>query len=429
MECEEVPFTSLLKTIVDNRGRTCPISPDGVGRPLIATNCIRNERLYPTYDTTRYVSEETYRTWFRGHPEPGDLIFVCKGSPGRVSLAPDPVDFCIAQDMVAIRADPSKIYPPYLFAILRSPLVQARIGNMHVGTLIPHFKKGDFDKLKIPRPDERTQRAVGDTYLLLSKQIELNRRMNQTLEAIARALFQSWFVDFDPVRAKQLGRPPAGMDIAMAGLFPESLSDSDFGKVPAGWTVRSLDQVARYLNGLALQKYPSGDGATLPVIKIAQLRKGDATGADRCSADLPSEFVVNDGDVLFSWSGSLEVEIWCGGQGALNQHLFKVTSSEFPKWFYYLWTLQHLRDFRQTAAGKATTMGHIQRHHLNAAKVLVPSTELIARMTPIMSPLLERIILNRQQAHTLARTRDALLSKLLSGELQVSAEGPRTDIP
>src|SRR4051794_32622069 len=129
MSWTECPFDSLLSEIVDNRGRTCPTAPEGI--PLIATNCIKNEHLYPTYEDVRYVSQETYKTWFRGHPKPGDLVFVCKGTPGRVCVAPDPVDFCIAQDMVAVRADPAKVDPLYLFAALRSPHVQARIGNMH----------------------------------------------------------------------------------------------------------------------------------------------------------------------------------------------------------------------------------------------------------------------------------------------------------
>jgi type I restriction enzyme S subunit len=127
---------------------------------------------------------------------------------------------------------------------------------------------------------------------------------------------------------------------------------------------------------------------------------------------------VHDGDVLFSWSGSLEVELWCGGDGALNQHLFKVASKEFPKWYYYLWTLYHLDDFRLIAAGKATTMGHIQRGHLSAAKVLVPPRPLLHAMTCIMSPYIDKIIANRMQSRTLATLRDTLLPKLLSGEVE-----------
>jgi type I restriction enzyme S subunit len=137
MSSEWVSFTDLLSTIVDNRGRTCPV--EAKGTPLIATNCINSSNLYPSYDTTRFVSDETYRTWFRGHPNPGDILFVCKGSPGRTNWVPDPVDFCIAQDMVSVRPDPSKVYPKYLFAALRSSIIQNQIDNMHVGTMIPHF--------------------------------------------------------------------------------------------------------------------------------------------------------------------------------------------------------------------------------------------------------------------------------------------------
>jgi type I restriction enzyme S subunit len=141
-------FGSLLINVVDNRGKTCPTADSGI--PLIATNCVVNNSLYPIYEKVRYISEETYKTWSRDHPRPGDMIFVLKGTPGRVAWVPDPVDFCIAQDMVAIRADERKIFPKYLFAVLRSDTIQQQIEGLHVGSLIPHFKKGDFDELKIP---------------------------------------------------------------------------------------------------------------------------------------------------------------------------------------------------------------------------------------------------------------------------------------
>ena len=134
--------------IVDNRGKTCPTSDSGM--PLIATNCVKSSSLYPTKEKIRYVNHETYETWFRGHPEPGDILFVNKGSPGEVCLVPDPVDFCIAQDMVGLRANEKKIDPSYLFAVLRDRRTKAAIENMHVGTMIPHFKKTDFDKLSLP---------------------------------------------------------------------------------------------------------------------------------------------------------------------------------------------------------------------------------------------------------------------------------------
>lgn len=303
------------------------------------------------------------------------------------------------------------------------------------------------------------QKRIAHILGTLDEKIELNRRMNETLEGMARALFKSWFIDFDPVidNALRAGNPipeefeeraarrralldlnqamepspptplPGGEESTgmetfpnLGKLFPDSFRDSELGPIPAGWEIRSLDKVADFLNGLALQKYPPGNGPTLPVIKIAQLRKGDTIGADRCNTDLPSNYVVQNGDVLFSWSGSLEVEIWCGGSGALNQHLFKVSSPEFPKWFYYIWTLHHLDDFRLIAADKATTMGHIQRGHLTAAKALIPPHLLLDTMTRIISPLIDQLIANSIQSRTIATLRDTLLPKLLSGELNVA---------
>lgn len=450
MNFSVIPFKELLKKVVDNRGKTCPTSEEGI--PLIATNCIKNETLYPVYEKVRYISQETYYTWFRGHPEPGDIIFVVKGSPGQCCWVPDPIDFCIAQDMVALRVDEKKVYPKYLFALLRSQAVQAQIVNMHVGTLIPHFKKGDFDKLFLPIPDDlKYQKKVGDAYFTFCEKVELNRQINQTLEAMAQALFKSWFIDFEPVRAKiaalETGEDPtlAAMRTisgktddelahwqttdpdaydqlhATASLFPEVLVESELGLVPEGWEVKPLDCIANYLNGLALQKFPpENEDDFLPVIKIAQLNKGDTTNADRASSEIKSEYVVNNGDMLFSWSGSLEIAIWCGGAGALNQHLFKVTSNQYPQWFYYHWTLQYLNKFRAIAAAKAVTMGHIQRKHLTEALCAVPDAVFLSSACLSIRDILDKAIKLKIENQTLANLRDTLLPKLLSGELTVA---------
>ncbi len=148
----QIAFSECLSNIVDNRGKTCPTSRTGI--PLIATNCIKNDSLYPVFENVRYLNQETYDNWFRAHPKPGDLIFVTKGSPGRVCWVPDPVPFCIAQDMLAIRAKEEIVNTKFLFALLRSSGVQQSIENLHVGSLIPHFKKGDFDQLILNIPEE-----------------------------------------------------------------------------------------------------------------------------------------------------------------------------------------------------------------------------------------------------------------------------------
>lgn len=307
----------------------------------------------------------------------------------------------------------------YLYWLfLWKPFNQA-LFNTASGTKILHTSPGRIEAFDLRLPSLPEQRAIAHILGSLDDKIELNRRMNATLEEMARAIFQSWFVDFDPVRAKAAGRAPSGLDAATAALFPDAFEVVDGREVPQGWEVTSLDQIATYLNGLALQKFPPEGDDFLPVVKIAQMRKGHTRDSDKASPDIPSQYVVDDGDILFSWSGSLEVVIWCGGRGALNQHLFKVSSEHYPKWFYYLWTRHHLPEFQFIAASKVTTMGHIQRHHLTQASVVVPSSEVLSVADEALSPLIDRIIENDLQSRTLTALRDTLLPKLISGELRV----------
>ncbi len=291
--------------------------------------------------------------------------------------------------------------PRFVQYLLRSHEYRSWIVGSATGTTVKHTSPGRIESFATRVPPIEEQRAIAHILGALDDKIELNRRSNETLEAMARALFKSWFVDFD-------------------GVDESELVESELGLIPKDWSVCSLDSIADYLNGLALQKFPpESETEYLPVIKIAQLRAGNTDGADKASARLKPEFIVEDGDVLFSWSGSLEVEVWTGGRGALNQHLFKVTSREVPKWFYYFATRLHLPDFRAIAAGKATTMGHIQRGHLSAAKVVVPTKGELEKFDAIIAPLFAQRINNALQSRTLAQLRDALLPKLLSGELRV----------
>lgn len=297
-------------------------------------------------------------------------------------------------------------------------LSQFDFSDIAQGTALPYLTLPSLTGLTLTIPPIDEQHSIARILGALDDKIELNRRMNETLEAMARALFKSWFIDFDPVHAKAEGRDP-GLPANIAALFPDSFEDSELGEIPKGWAVKGLDETADFLNGLALQMFPPRDGHSIPVIKIAQLRAGNTQGADAASANLDAKYVVEDGDVLFSWSGSLECVFWTGGLGALNQHLFKVTSAFYPKWFYYCWIQHHLGSFREIAAGKATTMGHIQRHHLSDAKVVVPKRTSLDAIDKILSPILRQLVQLRLESRTLATLRDALLPKLLSGELRV----------
>lgn len=290
----------------------------------------------------------------------------------------------------------------------------------------PAIRPIDLENLDISLPPLDEQKRIAEILGSLDDKIELLQKQNKTLEDMAKALFKSWFVDFDVVRAKQKGLPKADimreyhLTEELYDLFPSSFADSPLGPIPSGWEVKPLSKIATFLNGLALQKYPArAEEDFLPVIKIAELRNGISTSTDKANTNLPTEYIVHNGDILFSWSGSLMVKVWSGEKGALNQHLFKVFSNGYPKWFYYLWVNHYLPMFQEIAADKATTMGHIQRKHLDQAKVVCPSAAFLDKMDKIFGVILSKIILNNKQIQTLTELRDTLLPRLISGKIRV----------
>ena len=368
------------------------------------------------FETGRRLSKEGFQSAGKSATlfAPGTLAISKSGTIGRIGILQDYM--CGNRAVINIKPNPTCDTRFIFYTLL---LNRSEIEILAEGSVQRNLYVSTLGNLKIEIPSLTEQKAISSALGALDDRIAILRESNATLEEIAQALFKSWFVDFDPVRAKMEGRPPEGMDEATAALFPDGFEESELGLVPKGWAVRPLDEVANYLNGLALQKFPPTDDAWLPVIKIAQLRKGDTVGADRAGRNLKPEYVIRDGDVLFSWSGSLEVEVWCGGEGALNQHLFKVTSAKYPKWFYFFWTRHHLENFRQIAASKATTMGHIQRVHLSQAKVLAPSIDVLNGIGATFVAMLDAKIANELQAQTLATLRDTLLPRLISGQLRL----------
>ena len=329
-------------------------------------------------------------------------------------------------------------------------LKSLNLNSMRVGSGQPLLNQTILKSISLPDLNINKIK-VGEILLSFDQKIDLNTQINQTLEQIAQALFKSWFVDFDPVHAKVQalsdgltleqvelaamqaisGKTPEELTALLqtqpdryaelaetAKAFPCEMVEVDGVEVPKGWEVKALDEIANYQNGLALQKFrPEDDEPFLPVVKIAQLRQGYADGEEKAKASIKPECIIDNGDVIFSWSGSLLVDIWCGGKAALNQHLFKVTSKRYPKWFYYFYTKYHLAEFQRIAYDKAVTMGHIKREHLSAAKCIVPNDELLANKT--LENILGKIIFNRLENFNLQNTRDLLLPRLLNGEMQL----------
>lgn len=438
-EWKENRLDTITELIVDCPHSTPKWTESGV--IVLRNQYIRNGRI--DLSAPSFTNEEHYKKRVkRAVPQSGDLVLTREAPMGEVGQIPEGVKCCLGQRMVLVRADQSKVLPKYLLFSFQSRHVQYQIGwSKGTGTTVSNLRIPYIKALKIPLPPLSEQRRIAHILSTLDDKIALNRQQNATLEAMAQALFRSWFVDFDPVldkalaaghpippplqakaqRRLELGDRRKPLPAKVAALFPDRfVYHEEVGWVPEGWAVKPLDEIANFLNGLALQKYPVIEGrSTLPRIKIREMRQGISDSTDWSNADVPEKYIINNGDVLFSWSGSLIVDIWTEGKGALNQHLFKVSSDKYPKWFYLYWTKHHLKEFIRIAETKATTMGHINRSHLKSSYGFIPCNGLLDWMEKTISPILSRIIENRLNVKRLANLRDTLLPKLISGELRV----------
>ncbi|MFT8711009.1 MULTISPECIES: restriction endonuclease subunit S, partial [Acetobacteraceae] len=307
----------------------------------------------------------------------------------------------------------------FIYWLMRTPAYRDEILASYTGSTVKHTSPSRILSFQFDCPSLEDQGRIASILDILDNKIDLNCRTNETLEAMARALFQDWFVGFGPTRAKMAGQA-AYLAPEIWKLFPDRLDDEE---KPEGWTVEPVDNVASFLNGLALQKYPAGEGAFLPAIKIAQLRSESTHSADRVSVGIPCEYVVEEGDILFSWSGSLLCKFWNGERGALNQHLFKVTSGRFPDWFVFEWIQHYMPDFQAIAESKATTMGHIQRHHLTESLVTIPSSCVMKQADLIIGSHIRKIKENHKESRNLSELRDLLLPRLMSGEIRIRDAG------
>ena len=411
-EWQQIPLEDGMEALIDYRGKTPTKTHAGV--PLITAKVVKNGRIETPNE---FISHDDYDAWMRrGIPQAGDVLITTEAPLGEVAqLGSEKV--ALAQRLIALRGKNGVLDNTFLKFLLQSDSIQNQLRARASGSTVSGIKQSELRKINLLLPPPLEQRAIAHILGTLDDKIELNRRRNQTLEAMARALFKDWFVDFGPVRAKMEGREPY-LPADLWQLFPDRLDDE--GK-PEGWSEQPLDEIADFLNGLALQKFRATDpNDSLPVIKIAELRNGVSAKSDRASREVPAKYIIKDGDFLFSWSGSLLAKFWTEGEGALNQHLFKVTSESYPMWFVSHWVHHHLDEFQAIAASKATTMGHIPRGHPKAAMTLCPPEHVLAKLGVVMAPLVEQSIHNELESRRLAQLRDTLLPKLISGELRIA---------
>ena len=343
----------------------------------------------------RYVTEEKADSLKKANAYKGDVVITHRGTLGQIVYIPQTAQrdrYVISQSQFRVKCN-KKVLPEYFVYYFHTPIGQHKLLSNASQVGVPALARpsSTFQKIEIEIPDLETQKKVVKLIGSLQTRIKTNAEINDNLYAQAKAIFEQQFIDLEKT-------------------------------IPDGWKKGNLLDIANYLNGLAMQKYrPNEDEVGLPVLKIKELRQGSCdNSSELCSPNIKPEYIIHDGDVIFSWSGSLLVDIWCGGTCGLNQHLFKVTSNTYDKWIYYLWTAHHLERFIAIAADKATTMGHIKRGELAKAEVLIPSDEDYKAINSLMNPLFNLIIANRIEARKLADLRDELLPKLMSGEIDVS---------
>lgn len=353
--------------------------------PWLSVKDFNNNFRY-VYETEKHITQLGLKNSSTKLLQPGDIIISARGTVGEIATIPFPMAF--NQSCYGLRAKKEIVTEDFLYYLIKHNVYVLK-KNTH-GSVFDTITRGTFEGIEVDIPDLETQSQIAGALSDLDKKIELNSRINNNLEQQAQAIFENEFLSLR--------------------------------SLPDGWNQASLIDIADYLNGLAMQKHrPTVDETGIPVLKIKELRQGCCDdNSELCSPNIKSEYIIHDGDVIFSWSGSLLVDFWCGGICGLNQHLFKVTSSKYDKWFYYAWTKHHLNRFIAVAADKATTMGHIKRDELAKAEVLIPNEADYNRIGALFQPIYDLIIANRIENKKLAETRDTLLPKLMNGEIDIS---------
>lgn len=370
------------------------------GVPIIKVNNIISG-LYDTkhLDKTTVENDAKYqRTKLKG----GELIVTVVGTCGKTAIVPPQFVGCNLVRATCLIDIEDETICRWIKYYIDSPQGQAYINRNLNTTVQATLNVKNLNEMPIPFYSKEYTSNVVKILSSLDRKIELNNKINADLEEMAQAIFKNWFVDFEPFKD---------------GKFV----DSELGMIPEGWKVGRLTEIASYMNGLAMQKFPPENNEdSLPVLKIKELGQGFCgTASDRCSCNIKDECKIHNGDVIFSWSGTLLVDVWCGGDCGLNQHLFKVTSKDYPKWFYYYWTKHHLQEFIHIAKDKAVTMGHIKRGHLEEALVAIPDNDSMERAHELFEPILSKMISLRLENSRLSLLRDTLLPRLMSGELEV----------
>jgi len=376
-----------------------------------------------------YISDDQAADLRGAEVQPEDLLLNITGDGitfARACLAPKSVlPACVNQHVSILRTDPSRCCPGFLLSYLTHPAVKGYIESFNAGGSRRAITKGHIESFEVPLPPMPEQQHIAYILGTLDDKIDLNRRMNETLESMAQALFQSWFVDFDPVRAKAEGRKPAGMDATTAGLFPDGFEESPLGSIPKRWKVGTVGGIATISrDSLIPQDFAEEvfDHYSIPAFDEGRLPKSER-GADIRS----NKFIVPPGAVLVSKLNPRIPRVWlpwpsCRRPVCSTEFLVvlpTVGSVEREYLFAFFRSPQFGEDFASRVTGTSGSHQRVKSDDLLAIGCPIPTKPTSRHYAETVGPMLERVARNLEESRTLAALRDALLPKLLSGEIRV----------
>lgn len=410
-----------MEAIIDYRGKSPEKTTSGV--PLVTAKIVKGGRIEMPEE---FIAEADFDDWMRrGMPKSGDIVMTTEAPLGEVAQL-DGRKVALAQRVITLRGKPDLLDNTFLKFLLQSNPVQEELRSRSTGTTVVGIRQSELRKVSLTFPPLAEQKAIGAVLGALDDKIELNRRMNATLEAMARALFQSWFVDFDPVRARLDALPPAALDPTTVALFPDSFQDSEVGNIPKGWTVGRVADVSDFSRS-SINPCDFSD-ETFDHYSLPAFDEGRTPKPELGSAIMSNKLVVTRDSVLLSKLNPQIPRIWLPDLNATRR---SVCSTEFivasPRPSYsreFLFSLFTSADFCSTYGTLVTgTTGSHQRIRSESVlemKTVIPTPEMVEAFTTVTKPMFDQINRNIAQSRTLTTLRDTLLPRLLSGELSVA---------
>lgn len=380
------------------------------GIPCIMPANMKNSRVDLT--NISYISELDAKRLSKYIVEENDIVYSRRGDVTQKALIrQSEAGYFCGTGCLLLRPG-SKFDARYLTYYLSTSKMQSWIVSQAVGATMPNLNTGILSRLPFDGPEKLEQSKIADVLSVIENKIELNNQINAELEAMAKTLYDYWFVQFDFPDSD--GKPYKSSDGKM--VYNEVLKR----EIPQEWQDSTLWDIAKYYNGLAMQKYRPTGNDYLPVIKIREMNNGISPNTEKARIDIPSAAIIDDGDLLFSWSATLDLKIWSQGKGALNQHIFKVTSDDYPQSFYYFELMNYLKHFKMMAEMRKTTMGHITLEHLKQANIVLPPIDIINKLDEKLKPIFEHILVLKKESNGLVELRDWLLPMLMNGQVTVN---------